>query len=349
MGSSSSSSSPTEAAVSSFLEGIASGTVASPPSATLESYLGDVVEGRVSLPSTPDAITSYMDAATSKSTSIDTTTDEEGMVTVTKVTRLVIEDVEEELLGEITEVCAAPAAIASFSGERSEAVGSVSPSTECASAITNYLDALSSGAVEPSRLASAGISSYLDTISDGVGVSGGGSGIASYVDGVGSAGALDFSGAVEASSAKTAKNSALLASKRKRLPLLGKLIRPFGTGESASSDYMERLSTGQASTISATSIDAARSAAAAGVTFPAAPSDEAMLTWMKALAAGDLIGPTPDQMQGYMDACSIGAGEEFHRILIQWKQRRRLFRRPGTFRRPGGLLVGKEKKKELLQ
>ena len=222
MGSSSSSSSPTEAAVSSFLEGIASGTVASPPSATLESYLGDVVEGRVSLPSTPDAITSYMDAATSKSTSIDTTTDEEGMATVTKVTRLVIEDVEEELLGEITEVCAAPAAIASFSGERSEAVGSVSPSTECASAITNYLDALSSGAVEPSRLASAGISSYLDTISDGVGVSGGGSGIASYLDGVGSAGALDFSGAVEAA----------------RVAAAARAAAPVDATEAAVSEYM---------------------------------------------------------------------------------------------------------------
>jgi hypothetical protein len=56
-------------------------------------------------------------------------------------------------------------------------------STEvCAPAISNYLDALSTGVTQPSRVASAGISSYLDSVGGGVSVSKGGSGAISYLD-----------------------------------------------------------------------------------------------------------------------------------------------------------------------
>ena len=64
----------------------------------------------------------------------------------------------------------------------SEACDGDQPTEVCAPAISNYLDALSTGVAQPSRIASAGISSYLDSIGGGVSVSEGGSGATSYLD-----------------------------------------------------------------------------------------------------------------------------------------------------------------------
>ena len=61
----------TESAVSSFLNGIASGAFVAPSADSVHTYLGDIVNGKVSLPSSSNAIASYMDGASDQEPGID--------------------------------------------------------------------------------------------------------------------------------------------------------------------------------------------------------------------------------------------------------------------------------------
>ena len=77
----------------------------------------------------------------------------------------------------------------------SEVCDGDAPTKECAPALTNYLDALSSGAAVPTSLGAAAITSYLDSISGGAATSSGGGGMATYHDALGGGAAVSTGGA----------------------------------------------------------------------------------------------------------------------------------------------------------
>ena len=115
-------------AVSSYLDNVSSGTVSAPSSDGVSSYLDALSSGEVQAPTTSSSIPSYMDALLpSKSTE------------------------KKSYLDAMTEVCNA---------KDDESI------EKCAPAMTNYLDAVSSGTESPVPAGTSAISSYLDALSD---------------------------------------------------------------------------------------------------------------------------------------------------------------------------------------
>ena len=171
--------SSSDSAVAGYLDAVASGEVASPSAPAVKTFLDTVASG--SLPGSGAAIASYLESLDSVSAAPRATG--RGVPTY-------LDSVQSSGGPSI----ASQGSIrTSYLDAIAEACEGNQPMEICAPTISNYLDALSSGAAQPSKMASAGISSYLETISGGIGTSSGGPGMKSYVDVVGSAGALQLS------------------------------------------------------------------------------------------------------------------------------------------------------------
>ena len=196
---------PALGSVGSYLDALSMGEVRVPTTeGSIRSYMDGKSEGdfyvnvdrNISLPSTPDAIASYIAVADSQETSVETIQEEDGTIIRKEVTRLEFESskvgsTESEVISYLDIV-----------KEECNAANVEATQPSCAPAISSYLDALSTGSERLAPEGSAAISKYMDALSPEKGAtatSSSGAAVSTYLKEV-SSGAIPAPPSIEVSS-----------------------------------------------------------------------------------------------------------------------------------------------------
>ena len=200
----------------------------------------------------------------------------------------------------------------------SEVCDGDAPTKECAPALTNYLDALSSGAAVPTSLGAAAITSYLDSISGGAATSSGGGGMATYHDALGGGAAVSTGGASTAAAVvrylHALSDGSIDAPSE---PAVKSYLDDLSTGDvapptsgSSISDYLDVLSGGEAVSAGGGGIPVYHDALADGASYSTGGGGiPSYLDAMNEVCDPAVAAPVEcaGAITDYLDALSLGA------------------------------------------